>query len=126
MTNANSTNDRLQVFSISGLSGIVGTSTLIFTPTTIFTPTMISLQLQSTTGFVTVASVSIGTNGASYNNILAISPMTAVISATNLLNFSLISLISTVAAGTGIYVNVTTPAVATTYVMKVIIMGVYD
>jgi hypothetical protein len=101
-------------------------STLLFTPAANFTPLMINFEVTSTTGFVTVSSCSIGTNGASYNNILPISALTGAIAASNILNFSLLSLISKVASGTGIYVNVTTGAVATTYVLKITLVGFYD
>lgn len=108
---------------------IDGTTTgpiLLLTPSGNFTPIMINFEVVSTTGFLVVASCSIGTNAASYNNILPISALIGAIAAANILNFSLLSLISKVASGTGIYVNVTTGATATTYVLKITLIGFYD
>jgi len=109
-----------------GIDGKTTGPILLLTPVGNFTPLMINFELTSTTGFAVVASCSIGTNGASYNNILPISALTGISVAGNILNFSLLTLISKVAAGTGIYVNVTTGAVATTYVLKITLVGFYD
>lgn len=126
MTNANQTNDRLQCFSLTGIDGKTTGATLIFTPTSRFTPLIVSTELTTVSGFVSVSSLSFGSNGASYNNILAISAMTLVVAANNVLNFPVSALATSVAAGTGIFVNVTSAAVATTYTIKVSITGFYD
>jgi len=110
----------------SGIDGTATGSTLIFTPTGNFTPQIITFELQSTTGFISVASASIGTNGSNYNNLLPISALTGIQVANNLLSFSLTSLISSITAGTGIFVNITTGAISTTYVLKVTITGIYN
>lgn len=126
MVVSNAVNQRSYTYSITGLDGTITGSTLIFTPISRFTPVSITIELVSTTGFVVVSSCSIGVNGASYNNILAISALTGIAAANNLLTFPLVTLISSVAAGTGIYVNITTGATATTYVLKVSVNGFYD
>lgn len=111
--------------SISAIDGTTTGSTLIFTPAALFTPTNIIVTLTGLTGFAVVASCSIGTNGASYNNILPITVLTGMSSVNNILNFPLSALISNVAASTGIYINITTGAVSTTYVLKATIIGYY-
>lgn len=126
MVIGNAINGRIFTYSVSGLDGTTTGSTLIFTPISRFTPISVTLELTSVTGFVTVASCSIGTNGASYNNLLGISALTGILSANNLLTFPITSLISSVASGTGIYVNITTGAISTTYILKVSITGFYD
>jgi len=126
MVIGNATNNRLFTYSVSGIDGKTTGSTLLFTPISQFTPVSVTTELNSVSGFVTVASYSIGTNGASYNNILGISALTGVLAANNLLNFPVVTLVSSVASGTGIYVNITSGAVATTYVLKVSITGFYD
>jgi len=126
MAISNATNGRQFIYSLSGLDGKTTGSTLIFTPISRFTPIFLTMELTSVSGFVTVASCSDGTNGASYNNILGISALTGVLAANNLLTFPIVTLVSSVASGTGVYVNITTGAVATTYVLKVSIKGFYD
>lgn len=126
MVISNSINERQFTYSISGIDGKTTAPTLIFTPISRFTPLSVTLELTSVSGFVTTASFSIGTNASSYNNILAISALTGVSNANNLLNFPMTTLISSVPIGTGIYVNVTTGAVETTYILKASITGFYD
>ena len=126
MVNASSVTTSMQRFTVSGISGIVGSSTLLFTLTSRFTPTSLTLELTSVSGFISVATLSLGTNGASYNNIIAAAAMTGVVAANNLLTFPISALVSSVAAGTGVYVNVTVVAVSTTYIIKATITGFYD
>lgn len=126
MNNANAINGRLQCFSVSGIDGNTTGSTQIFVPTSQFTPLMLTFEATLVSGFVGVSSCSIGTNGASYNNILAISALTGVIATNNVLSFPLSLPISSVSSGTGIFVNVTIGALGTTYTTKVSIIGFYD
>lgn len=126
MSNANSTNSRVQVFSLTGIDGKTTTSTLIFTPTSTFTPSQVFFELTSVSGFVSVSSISIGTNSASYDNILPISVLAGMSGLNNVLLLSISSVISSVSANTGIYINVTAGAIATTYTIKCSIMGFYN
>lgn len=126
MVIANSPNEKFFTFNVSGIDGTATGSTLVFTPISRFTPISVTVELTSVSGFVTVASFSVGTNATSYNNILPVSALTGVTSANNLLTFPLAAVISSIDAGIGIYINVTTGAVATTYVLKCSINGFYD
>jgi len=124
--NSNATNDRIACFSVSGVDGKTTGATLIFTPTSKFTSTQVTVELTTVSGFISAASFSVGSNGASYNNILAITALTGLSTVNNYINVPIVSLSSTISAGTGIYVNVTTGATATTYIIKVSITGFYD
>jgi len=90
-----------------------------------FIPIYVSIQLQSTTGFVAAASLSIGTDGA-VSNILPITALTGVSAANLMLNLPLVAVISSIAPSTAISVKVTTPATATTYVLRVALIGYYS
>ncbi len=90
-----------------------------------FIPVYISVQLQSTTGFISAASLSIGTDGA-VSNILPITALTGISSANLMLNLPLVVVLSSIAASTAISVKITTAATATTYVIKVAIIGYYS
>ncbi len=112
------------------LAGIDGTSSATSTIVTTnagerFIPVNVSIQLQSTTGFALVASLSIGTN-AGVDNILPISALTGVNAANLMLNFPLVALISSVAASTAISLKITTAATATTYVLRAALIGYYS
>jgi hypothetical protein len=115
------------IFSVSNIDGKVGAATLIFTTTSNrFTPTDIVFELTTIAGYVSVPSITVGTNGASYNNILGISPLTGVTTQNQLLRFSLTSVISSVATATGVYVLVSVPAGAGTYTIKCSVQGFYN
>lgn len=112
------------------LSNIDGTSLATSTMGTTegagrFTPLYVSLQLQSTTGFVVAASLSIGTNG-SVDNILPITALTGISSANLMINLPLVAIISTIGSSTAISVKVTTAATATTYLIKLSLIGFYS
>lgn len=118
----------LKLFQVYGIDGTSTGSTLIGTTAAsdTFVPISIIAQLTSTTGFVTAASISIGTNSSSYNNILAITALTGVNANNYILNIPITTAIASIAASTGMYVKVTTGATATTYVLSISIMGYYS
>lgn len=117
----------LRVIQIAGVDGTTAATTAITTTNAgeRFIPLYISIQLQSTTGFVTAASLSIGTDGA-VSNILPITALTGISAANLMLNLPLVAVISSVAPSTAISVKVTTPATATTYLIKVALIGYYS
>lgn len=117
----------LSVLTVSGIDGTALGATSIGTtaPVTRFVPLFVNLETTSTTGFVTVASISVGTNSTSFDNLLAITPMTGVIANNITIQLPVTALSSSVAASTGISVKVTTAAVATTYVLRASIIGFY-
>lgn len=113
----------IQVSNIDGT--VVATSTIGVTVAgSRFVPLYVNVQLQSTTGFAVVASFSIGTN-AGVDNILPITALTGISSANLMINLPLVALISTVAPSTTISVKITTAATATTYVLRVGLLGYY-
>lgn len=122
----------LAVYSITGIDGTVlnGTTTIFTTDASSgrFYPVSIVCECTSTSGFVVVASVSVGTNSTSFNNILAITALTGA-SAANLYAVAaptgIIAGGGSVAAGTAVVLKVTTAATATTYVIKAVIAGFY-
>lgn len=115
-----------EVAYVTGVVGTVQAATLIFTPAARFTPVSVVFELMSVTGFAVVATASIGTNSAAYNNLLVASALTGLSAANNIINFNVTALTSSVASGTGVYVNVSVAATATTYVLKVSIVGFYN
>ena len=122
----NATNDRWVVYPVYNVDGTAAAATLIFTPGSTFTPTNVVVTLTSVSGFVSVSSLSVGTNATSYNNILPISALTGLIGANISLNIPIVSAISSVSGGTGVFVNITTPAVATSFVLEVSVLGFYN
>ena len=117
----------LAVITLNNIDGTtLATSTLGTTEgASRFTPLYISIQLQSTSGFVVAAALSIGTN-AGVDNILPITTLTGISSANLMINLPLVAIISTVAASTAISLKITTAATATTYVLKASLIGFYS
>lgn len=117
----------LTTIQLSNIDGTVAaTSTLGTTNAGAkFVPLYANVQLQSTTGFAVVASLSIGTNGG-VNDILPITALTGVSTANLMINLPLVAVISSVAASTAISVKITTGATATTYVLRVALIGFYS
>lgn len=114
------------VESVSAIDGTAAAASTILTPGSRFYPISVTFELTSVSGFAVVASASVGTNSTSFNNILAITALTSVSTANNILTVPLSSVIASVAASTAIAVKVTTPATATTYVLKVSLLGYYE
>lgn len=104
--------------------GTVLGSTLIFTPLARFTPLMCNVELTNVSALVGAATISIGSNGTSYNNILGLTALASLAGINACVNISIPTPVS-VAANTGIYVRVTTAALATTFNFKVTLIGTY-
>ena|SRR6185436_4732959 len=118
--------NQLVVITISNIDGTaLATSTLGTTePSGRFTPLYASIQLQSTTGFAVAASLSIGKN-AGVDDILPITALTGINSANLMINIPLVAVISSLSASSTISVKITTGATASTYVLKVSLIGFY-
>lgn len=118
----------LSIIQVSSVDGKTAASTTIGTTEAggRFVPLYANIQLQSTTGFAVVASLSIGTNSTNFDNILPITALTSVSSANLMINVPLVAVISSVAPSTAISVKITTPATATTYVLRVTLVGWYN
>jgi hypothetical protein len=122
----------LAVYAVSNIDGTVlnGTTKIFTTDASSgrFYPTSIVCECVSTSGFVVVPSVSIGTNSASYNNVLAITVLTGSGAANLYVGSTPTGIIAgggSIPAGTDVVLKVTTAATATTFVIKAIIMGFY-
>lgn len=106
-------------------------ATLIFTTVSDrgnFYVTRIVPICRAATSVAVVASVSFGTNGASYNNVLAITALTGLTTAGNYIPnvMALSTAIGVVAASTGIFVKVTTAITGTSQTVDFVINGFYD
>lgn len=90
-----------------------------------FVPIFVNVEVTALTGFVSVASLSIGTNATSYNDILVITPLTGVISANTILQVPANALLKSVPSATDIFVKITTGAIASSYTLRVSVLGFY-
>lgn len=104
----------------------VATSTVVATPDVRFLPTLVLFRVAVASGFVSAATLSVGTNAATYNNIIPGTALTGFNTADQLWGVLVPPLAVAVSAGTGIRVNVTVAAVATTLTSDVWILGVRD
>lgn len=118
----------LRSYTLEGVDGTSLASTPIFTTengrrfrvlSTIF-------ELTNTSGFVSVATCSIGTNAVTYNNILAVTALTAVSTANAGLQQNILTVVDSIAPSTEVRVNISVAAVATTYFLKVTLIGYYQ
>jgi hypothetical protein len=89
-----------------------------------FVPLFINIESTSVSGVITPPTIAIGTNETSYNNIKSGTLLSA--NANNdTQNLEVASVITSVAPSTDIKVNVTIGAVATTYILRVTLIGFY-
>lgn len=123
----NLSSNTMSVIQLSGIDGKTTGAIKIGTTSNIgrFVPLFVNVEGTNISGFVTVASFSVGSNGASYNNILAISAMTGVIATNIVLQTNAAALLSSLPASTDVYINITTGAVGTTYTMRASVIGFY-
>ena len=124
------TNKPIESITTVGISGTVTGSTSVGTtdPNMRFVAQFINVELTSLSGTLTIPpTISIGTNSTSYNNLLAGTALTGVNAANIVMQISATALSSSVATGTGIFVNVTAAAtgVSLTYTMRVTVLGFY-
>lgn len=117
----------LKILTVSGIDGTATGSTLIQTTDAglRFVPLFVNVEPTTVTTFISVPSFSIGTNGATYNNILTITAMTGLTAANIMLQNNVLALASSIAASTGIYINITTGAVSAAYTMRATVLGFY-
>lgn len=90
-----------------------------------FVPTAVTIVCMTADTVAVVAALSIGTNSASYNNILAISTLTGLTTANQCFTVPLVAVATSPAAGTEIFVKVTTGATATTQTANIYVTGFY-
>lgn len=92
-----------------------------------FMPMYILVRMDTASALATIAaSISVGTNSTSFNNVLAISALTGVLNLGNYLLIPLTTALTAIAEGTAITAKVTTPLTSTgTGVATVAVLGMY-
>lgn len=90
-----------------------------------FVPLFAHIELTAVTGFTSVPSVSVGTNSPNYDNGIPITTLTNMNTVNQMVMQQYANLKKSVSAGTDVYVNVTTAAIATTYIGRITILGFY-
>lgn len=129
MVTNNSVNTQFPVRFVQYITGLDLTSngsTKIFTtPNWInsFIAESIAVQISTSNTFISAASISLGSNGASYNNILAITALTGLSVVGNYLHIPIVALAGGIPPSTDVFVNVTA-AVATALTGKILVFGV--
>ncbi len=112
---------------VAKAADLVGGSTGVIIPATPrkWRTTWIDVHVKTVTGFVTVASLSVGSNSASFNNVMAIAALGTASTVDSLVaQTSLVILPVAVDLTTsGLQYKVTTPAVATTMTVDIHVRG---
>jgi len=120
----------LSKISVSGVNGKTQAATLIGTTENQgrrFYPLFIMVEVTAANTIAVAATASVGTNASSYNNVLTASALTGLTSANASLAFvPTLTAIASVSPGTGIFLNVTTGATATTCTLKASVLGYYE
>lgn len=112
---------------LTGINGKTEQPTLFFaTDTGNYRPTHLIIDLTSVSDLVTSATISVGTNAQSYNNLLSDTLLNLLSSGSNSIVIPITGLIPDIAAATEIYINVGVAATATTYVFNTTLVGFYD
>lgn len=106
------------------IDGTVLASTQLLVPASRFTPIACVVELTSVSALVAAATISIGSNGTAYNNVLGLTALASLAGVNACVNLNLGATVS-VAGSTGIFLRVTTAALATTFRFKVTLIGVY-
>lgn len=122
------TNLNYPTFTVTGINTKTTGATVVGTTengTQRFVPTHIIAEVTATSAPLTAASVSVGTNGASYNNILAITPLTGLTTVNTLLIIPIVLAVGSIAANTAINVNVTTAITGTSQSVRFDVIGYY-
>ena len=114
---------------VKNIDAKVTGSTLIFTTdggSKRFHPSSVRVLVSAANTVTLVPIVSVGTNATSYNDLLGATTLTGMTGVNNMQNYLLTLLINSVAVSTGIYINVSTAATATTCNIDVAIFGDYE
>lgn len=114
---------------VRGVNGKTVASTLVGTTRNDarkFISTLAVIHATVANAITVPPTISIGTNGTSYNNLLAAATLTGMTSVDNYLCFTLGgSVLSAVAANTGIYANISAGATGTSMTLDIAIFGFY-
>lgn len=117
----------VQIMTIAGVNAKTTGATVIFTTESVsnFYVTGVTVESTSATAITVPATLSVGTNAATYNNILAAGAMTSL-TAANLFSMLLPTVASVVvAASTAINVNISVAATGTSQTLTVGVQGYY-
>lgn len=113
-------------FTLTGVDATATGATLIDTTESgRFVPIFINLEATNVVGFTSVPSVSIGSNSPNFDDLLAITALTDVDTTNETTSPPLVSPYISHPSSTGLSINVTTAAVATTYTLRVTLVGIY-
>jgi hypothetical protein len=100
-------------------SGVVS----LFTVDKSLHPIAVRCKLKVVSGFVSACTLSIGTNAATYNDLVLATALTGLATVSTFLAVPLISPVLVIAAGTLVRANVTVVAIGTTYSLELHLLG---
>ena len=119
----------LIVVSLAGVDLTAAASSKIFTTDAglRFIPTQVVAEITTADTIAVAPTISVGTNAATYNDILTASALTGLTAVNKMLGFGLTAAAGTsVAASVDIYVKVTTGATAVACVGRIDVIGYYQ
>lgn len=119
----------LQVISVSSINGKTTGATTIFTTENgarAFHPLIIVIECTAASAITVPLSLSIGTNSATFNNIVAITAATGLTATATQFPIHLAVSTAVVPANTGVSLNITTAATGTSQTIAVHIVGFYS
>lgn len=114
-------------YSVSGIDAkTTGTTTLFTTDAgRVFVPTSVMVYCSAATAITVAASISIGTNGATYDNLVAPGILSGL-TAAGLFTIPVLTVGGTAAtASTAVVLNITTAATGTSQTIEVDVIGFY-
>lgn len=117
-----------RIFSIAGVNAKNTGITTVFTTengTQNFYPTAVYIESTAASSIATPISVCVGTNAASYNNIMAVSAATGLITSGLHMPLPLSVVTAVVPANTAIVANITIAAVGTSQTITIHVEGFY-
>lgn len=120
-----------KVYAVGNIDGKTTGATTVYTTSnpgsTRFYPIMIVVSLTGASGVTVPCTLSVGTNSSTYNNLLTATALTGVTTGSATQEFILNSaVLSSIGDAVDIKVNVTVGATATTYLIKVMVIGYYN
>jgi len=114
-------------YKIKNIDATVQAATLMGSPLPGgFRVTHLFIDLTSVSGLISAPVISLGKTSSSYNDIIPATAMTSLSTASNSYVIPVSGLIVDMINGDGLYFNVSTAGVATTYTIDVTIEGFYD
>lgn len=114
-----------QIIRIENVNGKSSGSTLMQASSQLgkFYPINVAFEIVDVSGLITAATVSIGTNSTTYNNIMAATLLTNLTAILDIRNITLNTGLVVLPASTDVYLKVTGAATATTFDFNVYLLG---